>query len=149
MRAVAGCLITLLAISNAQAEPRSPPQPIRSLTDADKTSIVAWAKAHLIDPYSLQSTAISDPVPVKRDGAVVCVAFDERNRSGRYVGVKRVSFLLTPDGVASAQQPAEVAACFADTIPMKPFPELDALDFSVPSRFDRPAPTMSILDAAH
>ncbi|MEA1831263.1 hypothetical protein U8607_04120 [Methylobacterium durans] len=150
MRAAFGCLITLLVALNTQAETRSlPPQLARALTGADKATIITWTKEHLTDPYSLRSTAISDPVPVKRDSAVVCVAFDGRDRFGRYLGLKRISFVLTPDGIAPTQRPAEVAACSASTLAMKPFPELDALAFAVPSRLNRPTPTMSVPTAAH
>lgn len=117
--------------------------PKRYLTEADKVSISKWFRKNLVDPYSLRTATISDPMPAKRGREVVCVAYDERSQSGKYVSLKRTSFTITPEGAAPTWKPEEVAICSTDAITMKPFPELEALTFGVPSRHDRPAPNKS------
>lgn len=113
---MSAALLVLGLVNVAQAEPA---------TEADRASVIAWAKEVLADPYDLRSTEISDRAKVK-GVLVLCVAYNGRNLAGRYSGVVRKPFEIKPDGLVSDERSYRVntATCYAPEITWRPFPEL-------------------------
>jgi len=95
-----------------------------------KTDLLAFMRTYLNDPTRVRSAAVSQPM-LKSVGAgdryVVCVRYDARNTTGKYMGVKTgYASYVSARLERFYDVPAEVSGTCRDAA-YAPFPELEKL----------------------
>jgi hypothetical protein len=80
----------------------------------------------LFDPYSVRSASIAAPEQGHlyfRQGWLVCVELNAKNRMGGYVGLQRTAYLINRGGISHTMDTAPV--CNAADLVYAPWPEIE------------------------
>ena len=80
----------------------------------------------LFDPYSVRSASISLPTQghlLFRQGWIVCVEMNAKNRMGGYVGIQRTAYLLNRGAIAQEMDMAPL--CDGNQLAYNKWPEME------------------------
>jgi len=89
-------------------------------------------KSHVLrtyfDPYSIRSVSVSQPIQGHlffRQGWIVCLESNAKNRMGGYIGLQRTAYLLNRGNVVQTMEKAPL--CNDAQVSYSPWPELEQM----------------------
>jgi hypothetical protein len=80
----------------------------------------------LFDPYSVRSASISLPTQghlLFRQGWIVCVELNAKNRMGGYVGLQRTAYLINRGSIAQSMEKAPL--CDGNQLAYNKWPDIE------------------------